>query len=280
VEWAGPSPLLEPRKFRGRVLVAEDNPTNQTVIVMRMKGLGCDVDVANDGREAVRAVESESYDLILMDCQMPIMDGLQATREIRRREKGVWIPIVAVTANAMEGERKRCLEAGMDDYISKPIRVPELVKALTYWLGDEAVGDATACGQPRPSIAHAQFEDLLTILKDDGMSRDDIGSMLENFLQITPPVLQDLSDAIERRDKKTACFLGHRVKGSFSMLCLTDLAAATTLLEEACETEDWDLGGARLRTIVNLFQKADGPIRDWIRSGAEEDVAESLLLQS
>jgi two-component system sensor histidine kinase/response regulator len=105
VIWSNSSPAPKQRGFRGRVLIAEDNPTNQTVILMRLKGLGCVVDVANNGREAVQAVETQAYDLILMDCQMPMMDGLQATGEIRRREtRGDRIPIIAVTANAMEGE--------------------------------------------------------------------------------------------------------------------------------------------------------------------------------
>ena len=115
------------------VLVAEDNTINQVVVVSLLSHLGCTVDVAADGREAVRRWSAGSYDLILMDCQMPEMDGLEATRAIREGEEGDWrIPIVALTANAMTEDRAACLAAGMDDHISKPVTEQSLVDALTF----------------------------------------------------------------------------------------------------------------------------------------------------
>jgi CheY-like chemotaxis protein len=117
-----------PRHSVARVLLAEDNPVNQMVAVKMLERLGCSVDVAADGAEAVMMAEQFPYDLIFMDVQMPIYDGLEATRRIR--EKGSHIRIVAMTANAMEGDRERCLAAGMDDYVSKPITVQALEGAL------------------------------------------------------------------------------------------------------------------------------------------------------
>ena len=138
---------------------------------------------------------------------MPMMDGLQATGEIRRREaKGVRIPIIAVTANAMEGEKKRCLEAGMDDYISKPIRVPDLVRALTFWLEEvpvEPVLDLEA--QPCAGVQE-QLQTFLASLTEEGMTREDIETILGSFLQTTPLLLRDLSGALQRKDAGTACF--------------------------------------------------------------------------
>lgn len=115
-----------------RVLVAEDNHTNQLVVTAQLRRFGCEVDAVGDGREAVRACAAVRYDLVLMDCQMPELDGFDASRAIRKAETGTErLPIVALTANALEGDRERCLAAGMDDYLTKPITGAELRRVLT-----------------------------------------------------------------------------------------------------------------------------------------------------
>jgi CheY-like chemotaxis protein len=130
---------------KGRILVAEDNPVNQKVAVKMIEKLGYRVDVAGNGREAVEASGRIPYDLVFMDCQMPDMDGFEAARTIRARERGVrHIPIVAMTANAMQEDRQRCLEAGMDDYLSKPISSKSLADTLNRWLSQDTASSETA----------------------------------------------------------------------------------------------------------------------------------------
>lgn len=118
-----------------RVLLAEDNIVNQRLAVLLLQRLSCVVDVANNGREAVQLFSSSSYDCVFMDCQMPELDGYGATQAIREMEADSHTPIVAVTANAMNGDRDRCLAAGMDGYITKPVRAGDLVRALAQWTG-------------------------------------------------------------------------------------------------------------------------------------------------
>ena len=111
------------------MLVVEDSPVNRLVAVHVLERCGFRAHVVNDGREALQALATQTYDAVLMDCQMPDIDGYEATRELRRREAGAadHTPVIAMTAHAMAGDRERCLEAGMDDYIAKPVRSQALV---------------------------------------------------------------------------------------------------------------------------------------------------------
>jgi len=122
-------------QMRDRVLVVDDNPINQKVAAKMLERLGCRVDVAATGREAIEGVARISYSLVVMDCQMPEMDGFEATRIIRKQEgSGRHVPIVAMTASVMDGDRERCFAAGMDDYVSKPIKSDDLAEVLSRWL--------------------------------------------------------------------------------------------------------------------------------------------------
>lgn len=132
---AADHPAHEHPLLRARVLIVEDNPVNQLVAAEMVKRLGLHADVAADGAEALAALEHLPYDLILMDCQMPVMDGFETTRRLRQRQAdGPHLPVIAMTANAIRGDRERCLDAGMDDYLPKPVRISELKAMLRRWL--------------------------------------------------------------------------------------------------------------------------------------------------
>jgi CheY-like chemotaxis protein len=119
-------------------LLAEDNVINQKLQVALLTKLGCSVQVAADGREALEAISQTQFDLIFMDCHMPTMDGYEATKEIRLREAGAThIPVIALTASAMPQDRKLCFDAGMDDYLSKPLRAESLRSILVEWLPNQ-----------------------------------------------------------------------------------------------------------------------------------------------
>jgi CheY-like chemotaxis protein len=131
------------------VLVVEDSPVNRLVTVRVLERCGYRVHVVNDGREALDALSTQIYDVVLMDCQMPEVDGYEATRELRQREQGGkrHTPVIAMTAHAMTGDRERCLEAGMDDYLAKPVRSQALVEVLERWTGESARHPADGEGQ-------------------------------------------------------------------------------------------------------------------------------------
>jgi CheY-like chemotaxis protein len=142
-----PADAAAPRR---RILVAEDNRVNQKVAMRLLEKAGHHVDVVANGREAVAALDDAVYDLVFMDCQMPDMDGFEATRAIRAEEAGTLrhIPIVALTANAMQGDRERCLTAGMDDYIAKPVTTQTLAAALERWAGSTTSHAIASCPMP------------------------------------------------------------------------------------------------------------------------------------
>ncbi len=230
------------------VLVAEDNPVNQKVALGMLKKLGCWADTACNGREALRALESGPYDLVLMDCQMPEMDGFEATAEIRRREAGVrHTPVVAMTAYTLKGDRDRCITAGMDDYLAKPVGLDALRVVLRRWLptprdGSTAPGPgARAPGEAEPptrlpSIDPRAFGELRELLGAE------IHSIVALFLSDATARLKRLRAALETREYKIFFEEGHSLKGGSANIGAVRLAALCRELQRMGREED--LAGA------------------------------------
>jgi CheY-like chemotaxis protein/HPt (histidine-containing phosphotransfer) domain-containing protein len=215
----------------------EDNEVNQRVAVGMLAKLGFRADVAANGLEAVDAVAKFAYGAVLMDCQMPLMDGYAATAEIREREAGAsHVPIVAMTAAAMTGERERCLAAGMDDYVSKPVQLGELRKALSRWVepvedrnGDDVLisGAAPSRAAFDPTVVAA----LRSLRPESGA--DAFDSLTQLFVASGAALMGTLREALAREDLEAVGSVAHTMKGSAANLGALRLADACGELEQA-----------------------------------------------
>ena len=211
-----------PRREFPHVLVVEDTPVNQAVVARMLEKNGYEAHIAENGRKALEAMAVDAYAVVLMDCQMPELDGYETTREIRRREgDGPRIPIIAMTANSMQGERERCLAAGMDDYLSKPLRNRVLKEALERWVPD-AIAAATRAPAPAAppedaaSGADAGRELLneLVIADLEGLEGDILPELLALYFDQSTEHLGELSEAIASVDVDAVRKTAHKLKGS------------------------------------------------------------------
>jgi two-component system sensor histidine kinase/response regulator len=212
--------LAERARRRARILLAEDNPVNQKVALKALEKLGYQADVANDGAQALQATRDKRYDLVLMDVQMPVMDGMEATRHIRDPHSGTLNPaviIVALTAHAMTGDKERCLNMGMDDYLAKPIKAAELQEMISRWL---AAGTMGMESEPIPEVlsvsetpAPPVFDEkvLLNLLEGD---RESAIEIVNQFQEDVVGQVSRLRDAIEAGDAVVIRDRAHTLKGS------------------------------------------------------------------
>ncbi|WP_374486080.1 response regulator [Zoogloea sp.] len=230
---------VEPGPLRGaRVLLVEDNELNQEVASEMLLQVGLQVDVADNGRVAIDKASGGHYDLILMDVQMPVMDGLTATREIRRLPACAGLPIIAMTANAMAGDRERCLQAGMNDHVAKPIDPEALWATLMRWIvlpGSAGVPAAASAGAPLREIPgldmvaglhHALGREVLYL------------SQLDKFVQGQRDFGGRLDEALQAQDWTTATRLAHTLKGGAGQIGAHELAARAADLEQALRRQD------------------------------------------
>ncbi len=214
-----------------RILVAEDNAVNQQLALHLLDKHGHTVVLANTGREAVEALEKQTFDLVLMDVQMPEMDGFEATAEIRRREAGTGrrIPIIAMTAHAMKGDRERCLEAGMDGYVAKPIQTRDLYAAVAALGPAESAAPAA---EPDPAApAEGALIDQAEALARVGGDWELLKSLTEVFFDSCPAQLEQLHDAIGRGDAQTAYRLAHTLVGAVGIFGARSAVEAASRLE-------------------------------------------------
>ncbi len=230
---------------RLRILLAEDNQVNQQVATCLLKKLGHEVQVVENGQLALDALSTSEFDVVLMDVQMPVMDGFKAVAAIREQEQstGRHQLVVAMTAHAMSGDRDRCLSAGMDDYISKPISATAVSKALSRVMEqslkalNEANPNGAASADSSPGPSPFDFE--ASLAKFDG-DRDFVNELCEIFLQTAPKMLDSLKSAAEQCDPRACGEAAHLIKGTVANFCANSSYAAALRLEQICRTEQLD----------------------------------------
>ena len=236
----GPS---EEREQTISILLVEDNPINQKVALKLLGKLRYHADTADNGLEAMNAVTTHSYDVILMDIQMPEMDGYETTQAIRRLKSSATrpdVPIIAMTAHAMKGDREKCLDAGMDDYLSKPIRLHELGEAIARWTASEAPAPVEPpAGQVCSPTAIFDRAGLLSRLDGDA---DFLDELLKTFLDNAPQRVAALEQAIASGSVPEVRLITHTIRGAAANLGASRLQAAADELERAAEAGD--LSGA------------------------------------
>lgn len=225
---------------RRRILVVEDNSVNQKLAVRMLEKLGYRPDLVENGQEALAALEVGSYDAVLMDCQMPVMDGFEATSAIRRNESAGkryvrtgHLPIIAVTANAMQGDRERCLAAGMDAYLAKPIKLEDIRLTLSRWLtssSDEVLVRGTVSPVSKASTIPGYFDPVQMLLNIGG-DQELLNQLIDLFLERHADIMTDIRQALSQGDSTTVERAAHTLKGTAANLCAPDVALAAGQLE-------------------------------------------------
>jgi CheY-like chemotaxis protein/HPt (histidine-containing phosphotransfer) domain-containing protein len=217
--------------------VAEGIPVNQTLAVRLLAKQGHEAVVVGDGRQALDALEGGGFDLVLMDVQMPVLDGLEATRLLRARERrsGEHVPVIAITAHAMRGDRERCLEMGCDDYVAKPMRFRELAAAIERSLGrsrplDPSGAEADAGSLPGAVPAATTF-DLASALEEVDGDEELLREMAQVFLEDHPQPMSALREAANACDPERLCRAAHTLKGAFANFTANEAVAAAHRLE-------------------------------------------------
>jgi signal transduction histidine kinase/CheY-like chemotaxis protein len=234
--------------WTGRVLVAEDNAINQLVILRMLEARGLVADVAASGLEAVDACARVPYDLVLMDCQMPEMDGFEATREIRRREReGRRTPIVAMTAAALPADRQRCFDAGMDEHVAKPVRARELNAVLARFL---TAPEPATVSSPPPAAASGDAVDEVRATLGAGFD-----AVVRQYLEDAGASLDGLRAAAARHDRRAIEAAAHRLKGSSGLVGAVDVGRICQGLVD---------GSRAPETAIEELDRELAHVRSWL----------------
>jgi signal transduction histidine kinase/CheY-like chemotaxis protein/HPt (histidine-containing phosphotransfer) domain-containing protein len=267
-----------------RILLVEDNEINRQVASELLEGAGLSVSMASDGREGVQAASKEEFDLVLMDIQMPEMDGFEAARQIRAsgKDAAMRVPIIAMTANAMAGDRERSIEAGMNDHVTKPINPDELFAALLRWIkpGDrEMTGEGVkvrGCdvkAAPPLHVPDIRGLDTLGALERLNGNISLYYELMEKFVRDHGDSYREISEALGRNDREHAQRVAHTIKGTAGNIGALDLFAVASGLERAMTAEDGKLLTGALEMFkrrLQSFIEAVKPLLDEHRKEAEQ----------
>ena len=285
-----PAPVLA--ALTGRVLLAEDNAVNQEVAIGMLESLGCEVDVVTNGQDALDALVSGTYHLVLMDCQMPTLDGMEATRRLRLRELGNehdHVPIIALTAHVMAGDRDACFAAGMDDYLSKPFTLDQLHAVLTPWLperSETALTDTSPSSQiisddtPGDHLALAQLDmdtlNRLRALQPPGQPNM-LSRVIQRFLDTVPEQMVMLRRVIHDLDGAEVRRLAHSLKSSAGNVGALALAELYHEIEVMGHTHDLNQAAAKIDKTEAVFTSVCCALSDLLQTDPVDSRRETTL---
>jgi signal transduction histidine kinase/DNA-binding response OmpR family regulator len=239
-----------------RILLVEDNPINQEVAQIMLQGFGCSVDIARNGVEALQSVEQNVYDLVLMDCMMPEMDGYAATAEIRQKQKLdqlPYFPIIALTANAIEGDREKCRNAGMDDYLAKPFDSESLLRMIKFWAH---ISETTSADTVQLTPPYINEDALINIRALDPNGGDALlRRIIALYLSSTDASLQSLEQAWAEGDLDAIRATTHSLKSSSDQVGALGLAKLCREIENEARNQRYDTSGAMLSRLKQHFAR-------------------------
>lgn len=213
-----------------RILIVEDNAMNRRIIISMLKLRGMNCDIAVNGVEALKAISEKSYDVVFMDCQMPIMDGYECTSQIRQLEgEKKHTTIIAMTANAMEGDYEKCIKTGMDDYISKPINFDKMFKKIE---------NSTKAKHKVDDYSRIIDNNIENFINITGLDKDEAREILEDYIKCLPDLLNEINEAIENSDFNRLARGAHELKGSSGTFGITSIYEEAKKLEEAAKQQN------------------------------------------
>lgn len=242
--------FIKENKFdvKTKILMVEDTELNCKFILKLLNRAGLTCDIANEGNQAVEVLKTKKYDLILMDCQMPIMDGFEATREIRKLEgDSSHTPIIAMTANAMKADQERCFEAGMDDYISKPIGAGQLFSIMSKYIKLENEADINDKDCYLDTIIEKMTLEF-------GFTKNEAVELVNDFMKFLSQVIVDFEGMLEKNEFDNLNHAAHKLKGASANLRIEEIAKLCFKLEKACKSKDETACSLVLAEIKKYFE--------------------------
>jgi CheY-like chemotaxis protein/HPt (histidine-containing phosphotransfer) domain-containing protein len=254
------------------VLIAEDNPINRAVAEALLARRGLKSEIAHNGREALEMATARDYSAIFMDCHMPELDGYEATRKIRASETDRHVPIIALTALSMPGDRDRCLAAGMDDYLAKPIRDADLQRVIARWLGRSDPPPAGANGSAQPPGRGAAHPPGDVPLLDEGvlaqlresLSAEQLPLLLDALEAQVRVSVGEIEQAVGRGDLLQVREVAHRLKGSAASFGAARLQALCLHLEHSGRVADAVPGDTELSQLRACAAETLAALREWM----------------
>lgn len=242
---------------KARVLVVEDNITNQKLVARQLAALGCQAKIVGGARHALKELAHEHYDIMLLDCELPDMDGYEAARELRQREAaGQHLPVVALTAHASEGQREKCLSAGMDDFLSKPVRLSVLGQCLEKWCNGKSACltatsktcDIASSTQPdEEGFDSAQFAAIAKLTRTNGSNA--LGELIDEFLRDVKVRITELKQAIESEDPRLLGVHAHSLVSASAVLGAMRFSRLCTAIEHHARTDGLNEAAFVLRDL-------------------------------